>query len=105
MVLEINLLKQYYLILLLRGKISNSFEISQNQLFNNAEIHNITLALRVKPHSIHEKWDISKIRHGKIIILSDADGDRIQVLLLTLFYTHFPYIINSVILILISHLY
>ena len=41
--------------------------------------------------------DLSNLRYGKICILSDADvdGSHIQVLLLTLFFSHFPGLIEA----------
>ena len=76
-------------ILPLRGKVLNSFEVHPDQLFGNAEIHDISVAIGVDPHGINDKPDLSGLRYGKIAILSDADvdGSHIQVLLLTLFYT------------------
>ncbi|MDO5686221.1 MAG: DNA topoisomerase IV subunit B [Neisseria sp.] len=82
-------------ILPLRGKVLNSFEIHRDQLFGNAEIHDISIAIGVDPHGPRDEVDLSGLRYGKIAILSDADvdGAHIQVLLLTLFYTHFPQLI------------
>ena len=79
-------------ILPLRGKVLNSFEVHPDQLFGNAEIHDISVAIGVDPHGINDNPDLSGLRYGKIAILSDADvdGSHIQVLLLTLFYRHFP---------------
>ncbi len=79
-------------ILPLRGKVLNSFEVHPDQLFGNAEIHDISVAIGVDPHGINDYPDLSGLRYGKIAILSDADvdGSHIQVLLLTLFYRHFP---------------
>lgn len=80
----------------LRGKVLNSFEVHQDQLFSNLEIHNISVAIGIDPHKLTDTIDLSSLRYGKIIILSDADvdGSHIQVLLLTLFYTHFPKLIE-----------
>ena len=79
-------------ILPLRGKVLNSFEVHPDQLFGNTEIHDISVAIGVDPHGINDNPDLSGLRYGKIAILSDADvdGSHIQVLLLTLFYRHFP---------------
>lgn len=83
-------------ILPLRGKVLNSFEVNPNQLFANAEIHDIAVAIGVDPHGVNDNPDLSGLRYGKIAILSDADvdGSHIQVLLLTLFYAHFPKLIE-----------
>uniref|UniRef100_UPI0035B53614 DNA topoisomerase IV subunit B n=2 Tax=Snodgrassella communis TaxID=2946699 RepID=UPI0035B53614 len=84
-------------ILPLRGKVLNSFEVHRDQLFSNAEIHDISVAIGVDPHEKNDTPDLSGLRYGKIAILSDADvdGAHIQVLLLTLFYTHFPQLIEA----------
>ncbi|MDF7676423.1 DNA topoisomerase IV subunit B [Neisseriaceae bacterium ESL0693] len=84
-------------ILPLRGKVLNSFETHQDQLFGNAEIHDIAVAIGVDPHHAQDKPDLSGLRYGKIAILSDADvdGSHIQVLLLTLFFRHFPRLITE----------
>lgn len=83
-------------ILPLRGKVLNSFEVHRDQLFGNAEIHDIAVAIGVDPHGADDEVDLSGLRYGKIAILSDADvdGAHIQVLLLTLFYRHFPKLIE-----------
>ena len=61
-------------ILPLRGKVLNSFETHRDQLFGNAEIHDISVAIGVDPHGEHDKVDLSGLRYGKIAILSDAGG-------------------------------
>lgn len=84
-------------ILPLRGKVLNSFETHKDQLFGNAEIHDISVAIGVDPHNADdENVDLSGLRYGKIAVLSDADvdGAHIQVLLLTLFFRHFPKLIE-----------
>ncbi|MBP5789766.1 MAG: DNA topoisomerase IV subunit B, partial [Neisseriaceae bacterium] len=79
------------------GKVLNTFEVHRDQLFANAEIHDISVAIGVDPHAAADEVDLSGLRYGKIAILSDADvdGSHIQVLLLTLFYTHFPKLIEN----------
>lgn len=83
-------------ILPLRGKVQNAWEIEANRLFANAEIHDIAVALGVEPHAATDDVDLSALRYGKVIIMSDADvdGAHIQTLLLTLFYRHFPALIR-----------
>ncbi|MBN3859427.1 DNA topoisomerase IV subunit B [Neisseriaceae bacterium PsAf] len=84
-------------ILPLRGKVLNSFDVHKDQLLGNAEIHDISVAIGVDPHSLDDEVDLNSLRYGKIAILSDADvdGAHIQVLLLTLFYRHFPKLIQE----------
>ncbi|MEC5206468.1 topoisomerase-4 subunit B [Vogesella perlucida] len=89
--------KEYQAILPLRGKVLNSWETDKDQLFSNAEIHDISVAIGVDPHGVDDTPDLSGLRYGKIAILSDADvdGSHIQVLLLTLFFRHFPKLIEQ----------
>jgi topoisomerase-4 subunit B len=84
--------KEFQAILPLRGKVLNSWETDRDRLFANNEIHDIAVAIGVDPHSHGDTPDLSNLRYGKICILSDADvdGSHIQVLLLTLFFKHFP---------------
>ncbi|MBC3918948.1 type IIA DNA topoisomerase subunit B [Undibacterium sp. CY18W] len=87
--------KEFQAILPLRGKVLNSWESERDRLFANNEIHDISVAIGVDPHGLNEIADMSNLRYGKICILSDADvdGSHIQVLLLTLFFKHFPQLI------------
>jgi topoisomerase-4 subunit B len=84
--------KEFQAILPLRGKVLNSWETDRDRLFANNEIHDIAVAIGVDPHGYGDTPDLSGLRYGKICILSDADvdGSHIQVLLLTLFFKHFP---------------
>lgn len=84
--------KEFQAILPLRGKVLNSWETDRDRLFANNEIHDIAVAIGVDPHAYGDSPDLSNLRYGKICILSDADvdGSHIQVLLLTLFFKHFP---------------
>ncbi len=88
--------KEYQAILPLRGKVLNSWETERDRLFANNEIHDIAVAIGVDPHQAGDTVDLSNLRYGKICILSDADvdGSHIQVLLLTLFFKHFPQLID-----------
>jgi topoisomerase-4 subunit B len=88
--------KEFQAILPLRGKVLNSWEVERDRLFANNEIHDISVAIGVDPHGPNDEPDLSGLRYGKICILSDADvdGSHIQVLLLTLFFRHFPKLIE-----------
>jgi topoisomerase-4 subunit B len=89
--------KESQAILPLRGKVLNTWEVDKDRLFANNEIHDIAVAIGVDPHSASDTPDLSGLRYGKICILSDADvdGSHIQVLLLTLFFKHFPKLIET----------
>ena len=88
--------KEFQAILPLRGKVLNSWEVERDRLFANTEIHDIAVAIGVDPHGVNDTPDVSGLRYGKVCILSDADvdGSHIQVLLLTLFFKHFPKLIE-----------
>jgi len=89
--------KEFQAILPLRGKVLNSWEVDRDRLFANTEIHDIAVAIGVDPHGQDDNPDLSGLRYGRICILSDADvdGSHIQVLLLTLFFRHFPRLIEA----------
>ncbi|WP_298013547.1 DNA topoisomerase IV subunit B, partial [uncultured Aquabacterium sp.] len=89
--------KETQAILPLRGKVLNAWEVERDRLFANNEIHDISVAIGVDPHGPNDEVDLSGLRYGKICILSDADvdGSHIQVLLLTLFFRHFPRLIET----------
>jgi len=93
--------KESQAILPLRGKVLNTWEVERDRLFANNEIHDISVAIGVDPHGPKDNPDMSNLRYGKVCILSDADvdGSHIQVLLLTLFFRHFPKLIET------GHLY
>lgn len=86
--------KEFQAILPLRGKVLNTWEVDRDKLFANTEVHDISVALGIDPHTLDnmDSADFSGLRYGKVVILSDADvdGSHIQVLLLTLFVRHFP---------------
>lgn len=88
--------KETQAVLPLRGKVLNAWEVERDLLFRNNEIHDIAVAIGVDPHGPADAPDLSGLRYGKVCILSDADvdGSHIQVLLLTLFFRHFPKLIE-----------
>ncbi|WP_179585897.1 DNA topoisomerase IV subunit B [Pigmentiphaga litoralis] len=88
--------KEFQAILPLRGKVLNAWEVDRDRLFANNEIHDIAVAIGVDPHGVNDDPDVSGLRYGRICILSDADvdGSHIQVLLLTLFFRHFPKLVE-----------
>jgi topoisomerase-4 subunit B len=89
--------KETQAVLPLRGKVLNAWEVERDRLFANNEIHDIAVAIGVDPHGPGDTPDLGGLRYGKICILSDADvdGSHIQVLLLTLFFRHFPRLIEQ----------
>jgi topoisomerase-4 subunit B len=89
--------KEFQAVLPLRGKVLNTWETERDRLFANNEVHDIAVAIGIDPHAQGDAVDLSGLRYGKICILSDADvdGSHIQVLLLTLFFRHFPALIAA----------
>jgi len=88
--------KQYQAILPLRGKVLNTFEVERDRLFANNEVHDIAVAIGVDPHASADDGDLTGLRYQRIIIMADADvdGSHIKVLLLTLFFRHFPALVE-----------
>lgn len=85
-------------ILPLRGKVLNTWEVERQAIFGNAEVHDIAVALGLDPHAPDAPLTVlDGLRYGRVIIMSDADvdGSHIQTLLLTLFFRHFPRLIEA----------
>jgi topoisomerase-4 subunit B len=89
--------KEFQAVLPLKGKPKNTWQDQPESLFANKEIEAIALAIGVDPHRSTDNADLSGLRYHKIVILADADvdGSHIQVLLLTLFFKHFPKLIDA----------
>jgi DNA gyrase subunit B len=88
--------RRYQAILPIRGKLINVEKAREDQFLKNAEIQSMITAIGTgigKPKEDGNgkeegRFDMSKLRYGRIIIMTDADvdGSHIRTLLLTFFY-------------------
>ena len=85
--------RNFQAILPIRGKILNVEKASIDKVLANAEIKTMINAFGCGfSEGYGNDFDITKLRHDKIIIMADADvdGAHICTLLLTLFYRFMP---------------
>jgi len=93
--------KETQAVLPLRGKVLNTMSKDSRTVLANKELQAIATAIGVDPHSLELEVDLSGMRYGKVIVMTDADvdGGHIQALLLTFFFMHAPRLVER------GHLY
>src|SRR6266851_7678066 len=81
-------------VLPLRGKILNAEGLALNKVLANAELADLVSAVGT---GAGEKFNLSGLRYGKIILLmdADADGHHITTLLLAFFFRHMTDLIRK----------
>jgi topoisomerase-4 subunit B len=89
--------KEMQAVLPLRGKVLNTMSKDSRTVLANKELQAIATAIGVDPHSFEESnVDLTGVRYGKVVVMTDADvdGGHIQALLLTFFFMHAPRLVE-----------
>lgn len=86
--------RRFQAILPLRGKILNVEKSKLNKILENNEIKALVAAVGT---SIDSEFDVTKLRYGKVILMTDADvdGSHIRTLLLTFLYRYMKELITA----------
>ncbi|MBB5694753.1 DNA topoisomerase IV subunit B [Muricoccus pecuniae] len=81
-------------VLPLRGKILNVASASTEKLRANQELRDLVEALGC---GVGERFDMARLRYGRIIVMTDADvdGAHIAALLMTFFYKELPALVRE----------
>ena len=91
--------RTFQAIMPLRGKILNVEKATDHKMYDNEEIKNIFTALGVTIGTEEDSkaLNLSKLRYGKVIIMTDADvdGSHIATLIMTFFFRRMPDIIQN----------
>jgi DNA topoisomerase-2 len=79
----------------LRGKFTNARETTDDKISKNEEFKNLKTILGLQQGKVYE--DVSELRYGSILILTDADvdGSHIKGLLLNLFHYFWPSLLRN----------
>ena len=89
--------KETQALLPLRGKVLNTMSKDSRTVLANKELQAIATAIGVDPHGAEDAVDLTGVRYGKVILMTDADvdGGHIQALLLTFFFMHAPKLVAA----------